>query len=158
MRVLEAPTELFGLSLTLSRPRVVALVDGLEEAWRAQQGGNYPLDLDADLKTLAAFFDPLAREATLRRRLDQLAQTPIELPGTFLLDAGSGRRVVTPEGRVALDVLRGLLTESGETVRIDAETLAAAHAVVDDFYRSLARRRLDKVRALAAGEAPPMLP
>ncbi len=152
------PADLFGVSATLSRSRVAQLVADFEAAWANQYDGRYPLDLMADLKTLTAYFDPLAREATLRRRLEGLPANPIELPDGFALDLGTGRLVLTPEGRVALEVLRGLLERSGSTLMIDSETLAAAHAVLAHFYRGLTRRRLDKVRALAAGEASPMLP
>lgn len=137
---------------------MVELVNRIETAWTTQHEGQYPLNLSADLKTLAMYFDPLAREATLRRRLERLPAAPDELPEALALEVGGGRRTVTPEGRVALELLRGLLADGGPTLVIDADTLAAAHALVADFYRKLARRRLDKVRSLAAGEAPPMLP
>jgi hypothetical protein len=156
---LTPPGDLFGLPLVLSRPRAVDLVADIEAAWAAQHGGAYPVDLASDLKVLAAFFDPLAREATLRRRLDELPESLTELPDALALDVGAGRRIVTPEGRVVLELLRELLRDlSSTTVAIETSHLAAAEATLADFYRGLARRRLDKVRALAAGEAAPMLP
>jgi len=150
--------DLFGLPTILSRPRVVELISALEGSWGDQFDGSYPIDLAADLHRLVGYFDPLAREATVRRRLDSLQTSEITLPEGLGLSFGSGKQVVTPEGRVALEVLRDLLETAGPTLTIDSGVLASAQATVADFYRALSRRRLDKVQALAAGDAPPMLP
>jgi hypothetical protein len=158
MRDNEIPPDVFGLPAQLTRERAVALVAALEETWIAQSQGGFPLDLRSDLTTLGAFFDPLAREATLRRRLEEIEATPVDLPLALALDAGNGRRLMTPEGRVALELLRTALATPGTVVAIEPANLATATAVVADFYRMLSRKRLDKVRQLAAGEAKPMLP
>jgi len=149
--------DLFGLPLQLSRERALALVGDLETAWQAQTGA-YPLDVRADLAKLAPYFDPLAREATLRRRLDDLPPRTVELPPELAVDAGEGRQIVTAEGRLALELLRQALAEPSPVCSINEAALADALALLADFYRRLARKRFDKVRALAAGEAAPMLP
>jgi hypothetical protein len=153
-----APPDLFGLPTQLTRERALALVAALEDAWKAQAKDAFPLDLQSDLRALTNFFDPLAREATLRRRLDDVEPATIDLPPVLALDAGDGRMLVTPEGRVALELLRTMLEKPGATVVVESADVAAATALVADFYRSLTRKRLDKVRQLAAGEAAPMLP
>jgi hypothetical protein len=151
----DAP-DLLGLPLQLSRERALALVADLETAW-LEQTGSYPFHLASDLDRLAPYFDPLAREATLRRRLDELPRQTVELPREFAVDVGAGRQIVTPEGRVALDLLRRALEQS-PVASLDDQVRADALAVLADFYRRLARRRFEKVRALAAGEGAPMLP
>lgn len=152
----DAP-DLFGLPSELSRERALALADDLETAWRVQSG-SYPLDLAIDLPSLAPYFDPLAREASLRRRLEELPAKEVDLPPALAIDAGEGRQVVTAEGRVALELLRRALADPGPVCSIDSDARAEGLAFVADFYRGLALKRFDTVRALAAGEAAPMLP
>ena len=150
------PPDLLRLPASLARERALELVGNLEGAWLDQFGG-YPTDLEGDLERLAPLFDPLAREATVRRRLEEIPPASTELESPFAVDAGDGRQVVTPEGRVALEVLRDAL-QAQTRPEITDEARAAAMAILANFYRRLSRRRFDKVRALAAGQAPPMLP
>src|SRR4051794_408921 len=131
--------DLFGLPFELSRERALALAGDLETAWQAQTG-SYPLDVQADLAKLAPYFDPLAREATLRRRLDDLPPRMGELPPELAVDAGEGRQIVTAEGRLALELLRQALAESSTGCSISEAALADALALLADFYRQLARK------------------
>jgi hypothetical protein len=119
-----------------------------------------------------AWFDPLARGARLR---GDLAKLPVasdafisnslqidlaDLPGEpFILDAGGGRLLVTPEGQELIALVEPLLVESGRggvhlswwaTDEADQRLLAA--------YRSLSRQRLESVLRLRGGEAAPLLP
>lgn len=151
-------SDLLGLPPTLSRTQALELVRTLETGWLDQFGG-FPVDLEADLERMAPLFDPLAREATVRRRLEGLAAISVELEEPFGVTVGNGQQVLTPEGRLALEVLsKALKGQHGPRIDVTSDMRIEALDALTRFYRHLSRRRFDKVLALAAGQAPPMLP
>jgi hypothetical protein len=148
----------FGLPVRMSRADAERLLAALAEAWEDQYG---PLrTVSADLNTMhRKLFKPIARESTLREAIKQAAQAGAnaDLPEALRLDVG-GAHVITPEGRVAIEVLeRALDDQSGELLEL-ADRAVAAERLLLQTYRHWCRERLHRVVAMAAGEDAPLLP
>lgn len=113
-------------------------------------------DLPEDLETLRRWFDPVAQGARLRRELSDLPDCAEPWAGPsdpHTLAVASSKRLVTPEGRCALELLRTLpdhggFIPAGEVVNYD-RTLGA-------MYLAWSRHRLQSVLDLLAGTTKPL--
>lgn len=118
-----------------------------------------PRDLEHDLALLRRFFHPAAQGRRLRADLTELPPAPDEaltlgLPIVIAID--EGRRLVTPEGRVALGMLRRALVDDHEAILIRDEQLREAESRLLQLYRDWSRHRIDQVLALMAGVDKPL--
>lgn len=148
-----------GLGLTAAQPRADAerLAVALEALWTAIIG---PLrDLDGDLHALKTYFDPVASGPRLRRELAKLVSAPVQalsLTSPVVLVIDKSRRIPTPEGRVALSVLRDALLRGDDPVLIaDADVVDAERRLLD-LYRNWSRHRISQVLALQSGSDKPL--
>jgi hypothetical protein len=129
----------------------------LRVAWAAQTGGP-PADLAKDLASLGRWFDPKARGERLRRELASLPRSTPTLKEPFILSAGEGRHLVTPEGRCLLELLASTPSEGGRNITLSSLRASELEGVLLGVYRDWAQQRLRDVIALQAGNAPPLLP
>jgi len=135
----------------LDAERAAVVRGDLLRAWRAMVGE--PQEIDADLRRLAAWFGPAATPAAVRRRVDATAAVSV---GDMLLTrfnpplalTAGGRTVITPEGRLALELL---LEAEGDS---DPVSLAVARdRRLADLYRSWSLQRVRMVDARRSGQA-----
>src|SRR6266516_1249223 len=109
----EASRTLLGLPDYIEYDQALALISALERTWEAVVGAP-PGDLDSDLTICRRWFDPVAQGQRLRRELAQLPLLPEDLadPGEpMTLTVDSRKRLVTPEGRCALSLLKQLVRD-----------------------------------------------
>jgi hypothetical protein len=160
---MEPSATFFGLPLVLKRVDASILVEDLERLFRRQTPGG-PQDLDHDLRALNVYFDPLRTGSAIRRRLGELP--PSDPLKSRLLRAplviGDGRNVlVTPEGRIALDVLTRRLAETPDTaplVALDPDEIELAQGLAYSRYRTWSIGRLSSVLGLLEGKAERLRP
>jgi hypothetical protein len=110
--------------------------------WEAQHGELQ--DVAADLERLAVFFSPVRSGETVRAALSVLgssSRTDPPPPGSLVEQSSAGHLLVTPEGRVAIDLLEG-----GDTYAL-GELMG--------FYRRLSRHRIRQVVAVMTGAGRP---
>lgn len=163
MSQLDPPQHLFGLPYRMSRGFVAALSEDLVSRFEAQHG-RPPAEPGEDLQLMREkLFDPVSREERLRRELDsikdELSFAPPEgTPETLVLAIGEGAFIITPEGRLAIPVLkRALVAVEGE-IAIDELDISAVEHLLSTTYREWVRYRLNKVVSLRSGEGRAMLP
>lgn len=146
-----------GIPSSLSRDQAERLVDGLEELWTASMG---PLrNLGRDLGALKRFFDPVASGERIRRELRNLPPAPASarsLEPPLALRVDQSKLLVTPEGRVALGLLRDVLVSEGDPVTIDPAAITYAQVRLLEVYRSWCRHRLNQTLDLLSGQAEPL--
>lgn len=146
-----------GLEAAQPRTEAEALASALEALWSATIG---PLrDLDGDLATLKHYFDPVATGARLRRDLARLAPAPpsaLALGAPHVLTVDEHRRLISPEGRVALAVLRDALLRDSDPVLVADVDVREAERRLLDLYRAWSRHRIDQVLALQSGSDKPL--
>lgn len=120
----------------------------------------------------SAWFDPLARGARLRGDLAKLPAASdaftsnslqidlADLPGEpFILDAGGGRLLVTPEGGELIALVEPLLVQSDKSgVHLSWSATDEADQRLLATYRLLSRQRIESVLRLQGGGAAPLLP
>lgn len=151
------PDRELGVPPSIPREEAERLVDGLEELWTASMG---PLrNLSRDLGALKRFFDPVASGQRVRRELQKLPAAPASarpLKPPLVLPVQEGKLLVTPEGRVALGLLRDVLVSEGDPVMVDAAAIADGHVQLLRLYRSWCRHRLNQTRDLLTGQAEPL--
>jgi hypothetical protein len=148
---------LLDLEGSISRSEADALRISLSTAWMTTMG-QLPGALAEDLDLAKRWFDPVAQGQRLRRELAELAPMPETLddPGEpWTLVVGTGRWLVTPEGRCAIDLLSKFPDDRdywtiGEATVVDYDRTLAA------LYRSWSRHRLESVVALLAGTTKPL--
>jgi hypothetical protein len=149
---------------TVTRRQAATLAQRLDALWQAQAAAA---GADGDHQTLRAWFDPVARGGRLRAALDALpaadalVEAAPKLSPTFLIDAGEGRLLVTPEGRELHLILEQALDSNpgdSETVRLSWEATDAADGRLFSVYRDMAMSRLTSVMKLRQGGAAPLLP
>jgi hypothetical protein len=129
----------FGASRYLEDERRRAIADFLSSAWQLQFGSR-PADLDADLAALRRWFRPELTGKIVRAQLAELPRLALErptgLPDAALIELPGARGLVTPEGRLLLDLV------SGPSETISEEDLLGAHARLSEFYGAAYRERL----------------
>jgi hypothetical protein len=133
------------------------LVNALTGTW-AVTTGNAPTDLDADLVICRRWFNPVATGSRLRREFSDLPKAPADLPDLgppLVLNVSPGRRLVTPEGRCALDLLLKL-SGTSETLVISESQLAPYDRILARTYRDWSRHRIDDAINYLAGTNKPL--
>jgi hypothetical protein len=124
--------------------------------------GRPTSDLGRDLSLLVErYFDPVAQGGRLRRELDKVRAVAEEAPylsELLLIPTGDGHRLITPEGRVVLELLRTALLREGEDVILPDDARWSLEHQLLDLYRKISRHRLASVLSLRAGDAAPLLP
>lgn len=153
----ETPATLFGVPLALRRKDADLLLQALEKGWLSQTQGK-PGDLGSDLDLLRPLFSPTAREQTLRRQLEDLALAHVDAPflGAMLAIRTADGMLVTPDGRIMIEVLTSVLKSDTDTVVIDSTLLSWATDQAYSFYRRQSLTRLERVLALRAGTDEPL--
>ena len=105
-----AEKDLLGISGRITAERVDELILDLSNAWAAVFG--QPIgELDDDLALVRRWFDPVAQGQRLRREISELTPMPDGLNDPLpplTVGLGTGKWLVTPEGRCALDLLQQL--------------------------------------------------
>jgi len=155
MTVPQTPS-LLGLPEYLEATKAQSLVTALTKTWTATMG-KPPEDLDGDLAACRRWFDPVAQGQRLRRELAQLRQLSPDVsdPGPPLtLNVGPAKRLVTPEGRCALDLLTSLPDRSVHALT-DAQ-LMPYDRLLAHLYAGWGRHRLQSVVDLLVGSTKPL--
>ncbi|MGH8545522.1 MAG: hypothetical protein ACREX3_18235 [Gammaproteobacteria bacterium] len=137
--------------------RAKELVSSLIETWTLTVG-KPPRDLADDLQTCRRWFDPVAQGQRLRRELSALPELPLELedPGEPLIaHVGVRKRIVTPEGRCALDLLQAL-PPLDESYTLSELQLVGFDRLLGSMYRDWSRHRIQSVVGLLAGTTNPL--
>jgi hypothetical protein len=136
---------LFGAPLGYSRDGLFLWIRGLEEAWSAFAAGRAPADLDADLDRTREVF---AHGATGKRLRDAVArlpavENPFEFPPEICLNV-DGSWLITPEGRILLDVLYQLRRTSSNAIEPPAQIRALSRATElhSTWYEAWASKQL----------------
>ena len=145
---------LLGLPDSLTSATRRNLQASLLRLWNATVG---PLgSLQDDLEECRRWFDPVAQGQRLRRELSELKSCPdVDSPGPPLtLTVGPNKRLVTPEGRCALDLLQGLPDETLHFIT-DLE-LVPYDRLLGNTYRDWSRHRLQSVVGLLQGSNKPL--
>jgi hypothetical protein len=133
------------------------MVDDLTECWEGAFGKLRRLEEDLD--EAKRFFDPVATGRRLRGAIDAVGRSDrpiVDLPSELAVRLPGKRWVVTPEGRVLIDLLTSALHEPGDNVSIDALEYLAALQTLLLRYRGWNRHRLSQVVDLQAGTDRPL--
>lgn len=149
-------SSLLGLPPHLDEESALTLRRALTEIWTITVGAG-PGELEADLDVCRRWFDPVAQGQRLRRELAQLKPSPPEVPdpgAPLTLSVGKSKRLVTPEGRCALDLLERL-SSSGSITIADAQTIPYDR-LLGQLYRKWSRHRLQSVVSLLSGSDKPL--
>lgn len=150
-------TSLLGLGDAILPEQADELISTLAETWTLTVG-TAPADLESDLVACRRWFDPVAQGQRLRRELSELRDLPEDLddPGDPLtLSVGPKKRLVTPEGRCALELLRRLPQGRSRHVLNDA-VVGPYERRLGELYRDWSRHRLRSVVDLLAGADKPL--
>lgn len=153
---MSAEVSLLGLPAHLSAQSAQALRAALAATW-FETVGAHPTDLESDLELCRRWFDPVAQGHRLRRELGELKDLSdsIEDPGpplTFYVTAK--KRLVTPEGRCALDLLDRLPSSAPNALGDDL--LIPYDRILARLYQTWSRHRLQTVVDLLAGSTKPL--
>lgn len=150
----------FGLDPEMPRNSAAQLHRVLCSLWFAchHQG---PAGLRSDLDLHRRYFDPVAQGRRLRLAL--LALDPIALPGPLLpvqaIVIDVERVLITPEGRIGIELLATALEAGGETVKIDQELAVRRERDLLAVYREWGYHRLRSViNLLGGGDRPLQIP
>ncbi len=146
-----------GFPMVLPPPDAQDAGHQLRVAWVAQTGGP-PGDITKDLAALGRWFDPKARGERLRRELSSLPTSSPTLGEPFILSAGHGRYLVTPEGRCLLELLASAPSELDRNVALSSVRASELEGTLLDLYRHWTQQRLRDVIDLQTGSAAPLLP
>ncbi len=122
------------------------LAERLEALWRWAYGQPIT-DVTTDLTLTREFFDSRRSERSVRDAVEALGPPPesdAPPPALLAYDAGAGRRIPTPEARLAIELLADRITEPR------AMALLAAH------YRAQSRHRIERVTELLLGTGKPL--
>lgn len=147
-----APSTVFGISRALTEEECFNLSSFLSEVWRTQRG-HPPMKIESDLAFLESFFRPTLTGRKLRdivARLPRLSSSPpLNLTEQVFLESPTGQGLVTPEGRVLLDLLPQPPTRTA--VAISTDELAWAYSTVATFYRNVSRDRVLEALGIRTG-------
>lgn len=151
---------IFGLPTALSADRAQRLVDALAACWAAQFG-QPPGQLMDDLHLLHSWFNPRATGARLRGLIDTLPELPeVVIPPGFdvlFLEIEEYRHVVSPEGRVMLELLAATQPEDGLCL-VDSTRADQTLDLLAETYRVWNTDNLRRVVQLLAGETETLRP
>jgi hypothetical protein len=155
-----SPTETFGFGDQLPRYAAEQLLETLSELWRACHH-RAPGAIRPDLDLHRRFFDPVAQGNRLRKALLSIdtytPPGPIHQSQALAVDAE--RLLITPEGRVAIELLDRAIESTGEQVTIDVQLAAVRERDLLALYRDWGRHRLRSViDLLGGGEKPLQIP
>jgi hypothetical protein len=158
---LAGATRIFGVPAAMPSSEVQALSTSLRDLWKITYG-NDPHKLENDLELCKNFFDPSARERTLRERISQVGIAPSALQEAvtdigepLIVDAGDGRLIVGVEARLLLDIIEA--ADSSRFTVISIPQILAAERQAVAIYRRWATRRLHHVIALSSGKGSEVL-
>ncbi len=137
-------------------PTPTSTLAALERSWYAMTG-RLPMTLARDLRELEEWFGPTTSGEKLRELVEARKPAALDLDvvpdyGARVLIEGAGSVLVTPEGRMAIELLRG--GASHATVRRE---LAGAGELTM-AYRRWTQRRLVEVIDCLEGRGKPMYP
>lgn len=150
----------FGLPEQLARSSAVHLREVLVDLWIACHGGP-PAGVRPDLELHRRFFDPVAQGKRLREALLTIEPVPLlgPLPDAQAVVVDGERILITPEGRVAIDLLERALDVPGSNVEIDLALAARWEHDLLVLYRDWGRHRLRSViNLLGGGDKPLQIP
>lgn len=139
-----ASTTLFGAPLGYTASSLSDWIAALEDCWRSFAAANTGA-LSTDLARLKRIYGHGSTAALLRSAFAELPDRAlgIDLPSELALQS-DGLRLITPEGRILLDVLRRLRRQ--DTFVIDAEAqigaLTIAFETRNEWYESWANKQL----------------
>jgi hypothetical protein len=158
-RVDVAPSHTFGLEERLPRPAAEQLHNVLVSLWEACHH-QPPAGVRPDLELHRRFFDPVAQGKRLRQAL--LSIDARDLPGRLsdvqAIAIDAERTLITPEGRIAIELLQRGLDSAGD-VELDQALAARRERDLLDLYREWGRHRLRSVvNLLGGGDKPLQLP
>jgi len=147
----------FGLTDRLARPAAEQLHGVLIDLWDACH--HRPLaGVRPDLELHRRFFDPVAQGKRLREAL--LRIDPVALPGpldeTQAITVDTERTLLTPEGRIAIELLARGLDASGGDVHVDQRLASRWERDLLALYRGWGRHRLRSVISLLGGGDKPL--
>ena len=152
------PSTLFGLPLAMKSSEAEGLLLALEDLWKRQMHRN-PSSLKGDLEALGKIFHPRRREASVRSFFEGLRPTGIKvlhLNAPLILGPGM---LVTPEGRIVIDVLRDVedgAESDADVVIINPEQVSNALSYAYEVYRGWSLYRVERVIDLREGKGEPL--
>ncbi len=153
-----SPVSTFGLADAMSRSAALHLHGVLLQLWDACHH-RQPAGVRHDLELHRRFFDPVATGKRLREALPTIdaVESPEVLSPAQAIAIGSGRLLITPEGRVALELLERALASTDELeVKLDLRLAARWERALLDLYRDWGRHRLRSVVDLLGGGDKPL--
>lgn len=123
-------TTLFGAPLGYTAMTLSAWIEALEQRWLDFSAGVNPSELSSDLSKLRPIFGHGAVGSRLRTAFSQLHEhaSGVDLPSEVILTSG-GLDLITPEGRILLDVLYRLRTRGQFVIDVDMQARSLALAV-----------------------------
>lgn len=150
----------FGVPARLPRTEAERMRDDLAALWHACHDQD-PAGLRLDLELHRRFFDPVAQGKRLRTTLLSIPPSvPAgSLPDAHTISVDAQRTLITPEGRIALELIGRALDDAGAVVKPD-EVLADRWArELLGIYREWGRHRLHSiVNLLGGGDKPLQFP
>lgn len=147
-----------GLPAELGRATTAQIHSDLHLLWRQTFSRDIG-ELPRDLEDMRVIFDPVASGRRLRERLLALppTQTPnqtILIPAPCIVRVDDQHALITPEGRIAIELLGKALRDPADPVRIDLVLAADMLGELLVQYRTWGRHRLESVlRLLSGGKA-----
>jgi hypothetical protein len=140
----------------MPRRRAEELVEDLTACWNAAFDTD-PVDLGSDIQALRrSYFDPVAQGQRLRRALSDVdgLSREVNLPESLALELDDDRRLITPEGRACLDLVREALRagNGSQTVKLDDACAQSLEFELLAAYRQWTRHKLDQVIGLLGDE------
>jgi hypothetical protein len=144
-----------GLPQKLDENHATALRSFLDQTWTTVTGKR-PGELSDDLQVCKRWFDPIAQGQRLRRELADLPQIgDAGDPGPPLtFNVGSGRLLVTPEGRCALHLLERF--RGSPNLMLSDTDFLPYDRLLADLYRGWSRHRIQSVVDLLRGAEKPL--
>lgn len=135
---------LFGAPLGFTPTGLQEWVDSLTSCWRAYAGQG-PQSLSGDLNILKTIYAHGASAAKLRTTFAELPDDALQmdLPSEVALSA-EGRQLITPEGRILLDVLIRLRRTDDHVIGPDEQVraLALAASTRSSWYEAWAMKQV----------------
>lgn len=127
------PPDLFGLARSIDPEESQQISRTLTDAWVAQHG-RPPARLDDDLAALAPL-EPGRKPGGVRDLVlgaGRLGSDRRSLPARLVIPVGATRALVTPEGRIVLEVLRIMAAQ--QRTEVDRALMLFAHEHASQFY------------------------
>ena len=151
-------TAVFGLPTWLPRHDAGRTLDQLEGLWRACHG-QAPSSLRFDVELhRKRFFDPVSQGKRLREALSTITpDAPVSgLSPLHTIAVDDRRTLITPEGRVAIELLARALDSEAATVAPPTGLADRWERELLGLYREWGRHRLNSVVNLLGGGDKPL--